>query len=190
MRLQRRLPSTSWLVPRDLCGTGRAEIPVGPSSSPSAPRPPIPPSEPAVPPLCADVQGRRRLRAKDQLPNPARGADPEHRLNMTEPAAGWSVSRNRHTNDAQLPQARLLSPTYIWPRQSPRRRRRRPRRWKRRKAWLPSCRKRLWPAGHMSPVVRCRRYQPSDHGPQTDKSGPSVNLHSATRPPRYPLVSS
>jgi hypothetical protein len=25
---------------------------------------------------------------------------PEHRLNMTEPAAGWSVSRNRYTNDA------------------------------------------------------------------------------------------
>jgi len=27
MRLQRRLPSASWLVPRDLCGTGRAENP-------------------------------------------------------------------------------------------------------------------------------------------------------------------
>jgi hypothetical protein len=37
---------------------------------------------------------------KDQPPNPARGADPEHRLNMTEPAAGWNTSRNRHTNDA------------------------------------------------------------------------------------------
>jgi hypothetical protein len=57
-------------------------------------------AHPAVPPLCGDVQGRRRLRAQDQPPDPARGADPEHRLNMTEPAAGWSVSRNRHTNEA------------------------------------------------------------------------------------------
>jgi hypothetical protein len=77
MRLQRRLPSASWLVPRDLCGTGRAEIPVGPEQLAVSAKTADPTERNQLfPPHCADGHGRRRLRAKDQPPNPARGADP------------------------------------------------------------------------------------------------------------------
>ena len=121
-----------------------------PSILPSAPRPPIPPSAASCSRAFAGGQGLRRLRAKDQpLQIPLVVLTPstaEHDLT----AAGWSASRNRHTNDAQPPQARLVSPTKSGPPVSLKgavvdlaR--------KRRKAWLlSSCRKWLWSAGHMS----------------------------------------
>jgi deazaflavin-dependent oxidoreductase (nitroreductase family) len=40
-------------------------------------------AQPAGPPLCAPVQGLRRLRAQDQPPIPLVVLTPEHRLNMT-----------------------------------------------------------------------------------------------------------
>ena len=62
----------------NLCATGRAETQVGPSRLPSAPRLPIPPSAASCSPaLCRCTrEGLRRLRAQDQPPDPARGADP------------------------------------------------------------------------------------------------------------------
>jgi hypothetical protein len=143
-----------------LAGTTTCAGPAGPRSRsdlsrlPSAPRLPIPAG---CSPLCADVQGLRRLRAQDQPPDPAPSADP--RAPAEHDLTGCRLEHEPqppHQRGPQPPKARLMS-QHIWPRQSPMRRRRRPRRWKRRKAWLlSSCRKWLWPAGHMSPVVRCR----------------------------------
>jgi hypothetical protein len=103
---------------------------------------------------------------------------------MTEPAAGWSASRNRHTNDAlSLPRLGWC-PQHISGLASPRE-----------GAVVDlvvgSDRK----PGTELPITCPQlsvgvRYQPSDHGPQTDKSARASISDPAIRPPRYPLVSS
>jgi deazaflavin-dependent oxidoreductase (nitroreductase family) len=67
----------------NLRATGRAEIQIGSEHLAVSAKTADPAECSRLFPLCADVQGLRRLRAEDQPPDPARGADPEHRLNMT-----------------------------------------------------------------------------------------------------------
>jgi hypothetical protein len=189
MRLQRRLPSASWLVPqpvRDRPGRG----PGGPRAACRQRQDRRSPERSQLfPRLCrctrATPTTSKRPAAKSRSwcwpPSTA-----EHDLT----AAGWSVSRNRHTNDAQPPQARLVSPT---------------------KSGLASPREgavvdlvvgsdgkpgyRAAEGGsglqvtcsQLSVVVR---HQPSTTDRRRTSRARASNLHSATRPPLYPLVSS
>jgi deazaflavin-dependent oxidoreductase (nitroreductase family) len=68
----------------NLRATSRAEIQVGPEHLAVSAKTADPAERSQLfPGFVPDVQGLRRLRAKDQPPDPAPGADPEHRPNMT-----------------------------------------------------------------------------------------------------------
>jgi hypothetical protein len=110
---------------------------------------------------------------------------------MTEPAAGWSVSRNRHTNEALIspgsagvPNIYLASPVpdeavvYLVVGSDGKPGYRAAERGSGLQVTCPQ----------LSVVVR---YQPSDNGPQTDKSSTSVNVRPGDKTAAlHPLVSS